>query len=318
LQKDQNTQKLIIPYLLGELSPEEREKLEDQYFDDASLFEEMGMVEDELIEAQLNNELSGPALERFKEQFSKSARRENLDFTKALLSYAQAHSQFGTIAASPTPQVKQSGFRLVFKQRWAVATALVFMVLGGVSLIYLIRARREVNQLRNERAALEQRTRELENKSAAQNTRIEQLASELDRAREGIKQSPTPNASPELNVTERGPSVATGIVIARLVRSKNNRQILNVSPAASVLRLHIVIEKGNYQSYGVIIGDDNGEVFRHDQARPQQTLNAYFIVVEIPLRQLLPRHRYLLKVSGVDATGKTEDVGQTYFSFVKR
>lgn len=315
MQKDQNTQKLIIPYLLGELSPKEREKLEDQYFDDDSLFEEMGMVEDELIEAQLNNELSGPALERFKEQFSKSARRENLDFTKALLRYAQAHSQLRTVAASPTPQ---SGFRLVFKQRWAVAAALVFMVLGGMSLIYLIRARREVNQLRNERAALEQRTRELENRSAAQNTRIEQLASELDRTREGIKQSPTPNASPELNVTERGPSVATGVVIARLVRSKNNRQVLNVSPAASVLRLHIVIGKGNYQSYGVIIGDDNGEVFRHDQARPQQTLNAYFIEVEIPLRQLLPRHRYLLKVSGVDATGKAEDVGQTYFSFVKR
>ena len=311
MQKDQNIQKLIIPYLLGELSPEEQEKLEDQYFDNDSLFDEMGVAEDELIEAQLNGELSGPALERFGQQFSKAARHENLEFTKALLRYAQAHPQLETVAVSRTPQVKQSGFRLTFRPRWAVVTALIFIVLGGVSLIYLIRARREVNQLRNERAALE-------NRSAAQNVRIEQLASELDRTRQGIKQGPTPNPSPELNVTERGPSVATGVVIARLVRSKNGMQVLNVSPAATVLRLHVVIEQGNYQSYRIIIGDDNGEVLRQDHARPPQTSNVYFIVVEIPLRQLLAKHRYLLKVSGVDATGKAEDVGQTYFSFVKR
>ena len=328
MQKDQEMRKKIVPYLLGELSPEEQNEFEDQYFNDDSLFEEISIVEDELIEAQVYGELSGSRLKRFKDQFAEPVRQQKLDFTKALLQYAQAQPQLVPAASIQTPPVRPSRLRLFFQQlvlapRWLVLACALSIVVGSISLIYLIRARREVNQLRNDRADLEQRARQLEEKSAAQDTRIEQLASELDRTREGLKHGPQPAGSPEPSgpgqMAGRSGNVATGVIIARLVRGgKPGTQALRVSPAATVLRLQVIIEKGNHESYQLIIADDGNEVFRQNQLKSQQTSNQNFISVEVPLRQISPGRRYLLTVSGVDSTGKAEEAGQTYFSFVRR
>jgi hypothetical protein len=325
LRQDQEIRELIIPYLLGELSPEEQEKLEIQYLNDDSLFEEMRIAEDELIEARYHGELSGPILERFKKQFSKPVRRWNLEFTNALVRYAQASAQPTSAVASRTLQPRKSWLASIFdawifSRRPLALACIACIFLLGVSLAYLIRARKEINQLRFDRVSLDQRVRELENQSAAQNTRLEQLASELDQARNSSKQ--VPPLEPNTSVSEANslPSIATGVVIARLLRNGNGKseQVLRVSRAATVLRLEVVIEKGNYERYRVTISSGNREIFSHDKLQIHQTSNGYAVPVEIQLKQLSPKHRYLIVVSGIKNTAEAEEIGQTYFSFLRR
>lgn len=79
---------LLVKYLLGELSDEEERQLEEQYFADDDLHEELQSVEIDLIDRYVSNELSGYELEKFKKQFLFAPDRiQDVMFAKSLKAY---------------------------------------------------------------------------------------------------------------------------------------------------------------------------------------------------------------------------------------
>ena len=87
-QKSDNHE-LLLRYLLGELGEEEQGRLERRYFADDKLFEEMLLVEDDLIDCYARGELTEGERERVEKHFLKSsARRERVRFARALMRHA--------------------------------------------------------------------------------------------------------------------------------------------------------------------------------------------------------------------------------------
>ena len=87
-QKSDNHE-LLLRYLLGELTEEEQSRLERRYFTEDDLFEEMLLVEDDLIESYARGELSERERERIEKHFLMSdERREKLTLARALIRIA--------------------------------------------------------------------------------------------------------------------------------------------------------------------------------------------------------------------------------------
>jgi anti-sigma factor RsiW len=90
-----------IRYLLGELSPEERDQFEDRYFSDAALHEQLQAIEEELIDSYVRGELSSEQRTHFEQRFLQSPeRREKCDFAKALAELQTAAS----VSAHESPE----------------------------------------------------------------------------------------------------------------------------------------------------------------------------------------------------------------------
>ncbi len=75
----------LIRYLLGEMSGEEQEKLEDAYFSDDALYEELEATETALIDAYVRGQISEDIRSRFEERYLASPRqREKVEFARLL------------------------------------------------------------------------------------------------------------------------------------------------------------------------------------------------------------------------------------------
>jgi hypothetical protein len=326
LGEDHEIQQTITRYLLGELPAEERERIEDQYFNSDEFFQDMVIAEDELIESYLYGELSGHTLERFKEHYLTSPpKRNKVEIARVLLNYSDNLPQPKSSLSTLTSKLRGSRIGSLFQRsvmlpRWLVFSAMLFI---GLAIIQVIRLQWQMSRISTDRASLEQRQQELENESASQSARIDQLTAELEQAR-SQQQSSQQQAT---DIAQQGPSgpdtnsssgIATGILIARLVRGTDNTQVLRVPPMATVLRLQINVEPGSYNSYRVTITDGDREVARQDNLKWRMTGKGYFITMGVPLTKLSPGRNYLLTVSGADGAGGIEDVGLSYFSIVRK
>jgi len=82
---------LLRRFLLGEVSPEERDRVEQAYMEDSAVFDALSAAEDELILLHLRNELPEALRDRFRSAVLESpARRRRVDEMKALVDAAEA------------------------------------------------------------------------------------------------------------------------------------------------------------------------------------------------------------------------------------
>jgi anti-sigma-K factor RskA len=87
-----DSDELLVRYHLGELSPEEREAVEDLFFADDAFHEQVLAAEEELIDSYVHGELSTEQNKHFEDWFLQADdRRQKLEFAKALARYDPAH-----------------------------------------------------------------------------------------------------------------------------------------------------------------------------------------------------------------------------------
>ena len=92
----------IRRYLLGDVSPEGQRSVEEGILTEASLLEELGSVEEELIDDYVGGDLSADDRERFERHFlSVPERHRKLTFAQALARYRSEQGVTNTAAASP-------------------------------------------------------------------------------------------------------------------------------------------------------------------------------------------------------------------------
>jgi hypothetical protein len=91
MPQDFDSDELLARYHLGELSPGERDAVEDRYFADVAFHERVMAAEEELIDSYVRGELSTEQRKHFESWFLKSDdRREKLKFAKTLSRYRPA------------------------------------------------------------------------------------------------------------------------------------------------------------------------------------------------------------------------------------
>src|SRR5262245_19813912 len=98
--------------LLGELTEAEQEALEQQLLTDNELFEQLPMIEDEVIDDYLSDELSASEREGFENRFlAAPERRRKLSFALSLRRYvtAQGETTPSPVSAESTSRANSRG-----------------------------------------------------------------------------------------------------------------------------------------------------------------------------------------------------------------
>jgi anti-sigma factor RsiW len=83
--------RLMVQYLFGELSADERAEIEDAYLNDDDAFQELVALEIEMVDRYVRGELSVPERENFERSLvSNPARCEAVKTARSLLAYSAA------------------------------------------------------------------------------------------------------------------------------------------------------------------------------------------------------------------------------------
>src|SRR5262245_14372649 len=200
-------EKMMVAYLLGDLSEEEQALAATQLFTEPH-YQQLQIVEEELIEDYVRSELSEDEQARFKNFFLAAPhRRERVEFARALLE-ALAEKKVEAEAEEHKPaQPSSISWRqsLLFFLRSNISIAQAS--LAAVGLIALIgcawliyenrRLRDEAESLRvhleAERASRQQQEQQLRQQITEQHARDEQLTADLERERQRST-SPSPSS----------------------------------------------------------------------------------------------------------------------------
>jgi hypothetical protein len=271
---DQN----IRRYLLGELVEAEQQRLEESLLTSDEMFEELLIVEDELVDEYVNGQLAGTERESFEQHFLSTPERvEKLRFARAFkrqISAATASSEspepatpFEPHASSRKqwlPAFLQSARHPVLNL--SLAAALLLMVVGG-SLWFMIRS---------------QGTPE-------------------------IAANRAPDASHLFAVT----------LTPGAVRDAGEMKRVVIPDDADVVQLRLEMVADEYPTYHAVLQTDDGrEIFTGDRLKTEMAGNIKVVALSFPAK-LLARSDYQVKLSGTNASGNQEVVGRYYFRLVK-
>ena len=135
-------------YLLGRLKPEHlSELLEERIMTEQDYYEELLVIEDEVIDQYLANELSRDEREAFEQYFLRTPERaRKLSFARAFTKYVAAAPK-----VAPTPAPVRPGFREIFRHLFAApirvaAVALVLITCSALAWWMFFRSDSEVNK----------------------------------------------------------------------------------------------------------------------------------------------------------------------------
>lgn len=123
-------QERLRRYLLGQVGGEAREEIEQDLLVKDELFEELLVVEDEIIDAYLCGELKGDERAHFEQHFlTTPERQDKLRFGRAFNRHLSEKAQrAGVIAASTRPAGARGWTQPLFSSPWRVAVLAVIFV----------------------------------------------------------------------------------------------------------------------------------------------------------------------------------------------
>ncbi|MCI0352564.1 MAG: hypothetical protein L0Z53_24355, partial [Acidobacteriales bacterium] len=190
MKDERANEEMLERYLLGQLSEEEQQRIEQRFFDDEPYYQRLLEVEDELRCAYARGILPRAQQEQFERRFLIFAdERKRVELARDMLAELPRVSvEEPRRPASRLSEPKTARSWLPWSFGWlsparsfALAAALV-IVAGCVWLLFeTARLRNQLSQLRAERATTE---RQLEQRSAEERARARQLSQQLEQERD--------------------------------------------------------------------------------------------------------------------------------------
>ena len=317
-------------YLLGDLSEDEKARMEEAFFADDAKFEELELAEDELIDAYVRNELSPEEQRQFEAKLAKSPRLlERVNFARALSEKADSllspesepsiepGRSFSSRAANPKTRWWGAFFAQQPALRMAMAACGVLILVAGIVLVsgWL--------RLRSERLASEQAQRQKEELQRSTNLR-EPPTPELQQST-NLREPPSRELQRSTNLREppnRQPvlsTFATVFLTPGSLRSGGGGQSkLTIGPGTTTARVQLALEKNDYPTYSAQVKTADGTVvFRKSGLRPHNTGSDPRLLLSVPARSLTPGD-YIVHVDGVTTSGQVEGVNDYTFRVVNQ
>jgi hypothetical protein len=302
-----NQEQIIQRYLLGELPEVEQAALEEAYFNDRRLFDQMVQAENELVDKYARGLLSPATRESFEKHYlAHPKRRERANFARAL---AARLDESNEVAAVSQPSSESLWNRLLPSMRgpklaWGFSVALLLMTV--VAAWFLLETRR----LRQDLSAQEQRERELQQQATSERQRAEQLAAELERRRDdqpAVSPSPTPIKS--------APAFVSLVLAVGGTRSIDGAApaLLVIPPGTEQVRIQLNLRENNYASYRAVLQAAGGrEVFASAPLAAKRATSGASLSLTIPAQRVASGD-YILTLGGVSKTGEVEEVSKSLF-----
>jgi hypothetical protein len=307
---------LIRRYLLGDLPEAEQLALEQSFFADDEMFEQLWAAENQLLDSYARNLLAPAQRDLFEKNYLASpVHRERLAFARTLVQAADSPPR---PAAFDNRQavVSRTGFSRWFGGRfmqWSVAVATLFIVVAGLWLLAERgRLRDQMNQLQEAKAEEEQRAAELENRIAEERKRQEELASELERLRRDQGKGEKPTPAPPDSSPQR--SVVSLLLSPMILRSVGETAQLKITAATTEVRLQLKIQESSARNFRVSLRTVEGaQVWNASASRK----GAAMLNVPVPAAKLSTRD-YILTLSANDAANQPQEIGRYFFRVIKQ
>lgn len=302
---------MLERYLLGEMAEADKTALEEKYFADTQLFEQLVEAENELTDQYARGQLSPRARQEFERYYLAHPRlRERAKFAQALTAQVDHLNRPIDSTSSTGPWwgrllVSTRGPKLA----WGLSLALLLLVIAAGWLAFQTRRlHQELARSEAERSRQEQTGRALEQQLDDERRRSDQASSELARARSGqLSSSPTPSPA-------NHPALATLILNVTGVRGAETGTppTLNLPAGVEQARIQLNLRDVDYAGYSVLIHSaDGSEIFRHDRLKSTGKPHVS-LAFELPANKLAPGD-YILTLRGVTQNGEVEDISKSFF-----
>jgi len=317
--------RIMIRYLLRELSEQEQLQLEEQYFGDDGWFEQLLAIEDELIDDYVQSQLSRRERERFEKYFlTTPQRRERVEFAKALQRYAaEEQKESAPVSAAPSPQPEpwwRSMLNFLLAPHPALqpafATAMVVIMLGSAWLfVQTLHLQDQLAQFQAEQKEGLARRRGLQQQTDEQREQSRELANELENAkrlRAELEQK-LAKAPPQQ------PAAVSFALGAGAVRDIEGAKRLAIPRGAEVVQLQPDFEDGGeYKSYRAVLRTAEGEeVWSQGMLKARLSDAGQIVALNIPAL-VFDDNDYILTLTGVKPDKTMEVVGSYPFSVAKK
>jgi hypothetical protein len=302
-----NRRQIMQRYLLGELSEIQQATLENEYFRDRRVFDQVVQLETELVDKYARGLLSPAERERFEQHYlAHPIRLDRANFATAL---AAKIDQTTPVEPVLRPDA-ESLFRRIFyfspqpMLAWISAVAILFLSAGVVWFFV------ENRGLRDQVALQQQREQQLQQQTTRDREYAEQLAAELERQRELQRNSSSPPPEPK-----RAPTFASLILTVAGTRGSESAapSVLVVPSGTNEVRLQLKLRESSYPSYRAVLQLAGGpEMFawRRTTIHPHQAGATVFLT--LPAEKLASGD-YVLTLRGVNQIGEVEDVSKSLF-----
>jgi hypothetical protein len=288
----------LTQYLLGVLSANETERLDELSVTDDEVAEALRSVEEDLIDAYVQDELDEAARAQFKTYYLASAtRRERVAFAEAFqaqaeksltLKAAKAQAETPTearaeAATGVAPGRKGRGLFSAWRgfnisrPAWAWSAgiaALALLIAAGWITFDNARLRQQLAQTEARRDVLEQQTEKLQKELTSQHTASAELADERARAEhERLTQEQTQRDQQRIveqqRITEQQraggqksssarTSSIASFILAPQMRGASRMQTISVPPTTEHVVMRLQLEPNEFTSYRVTLLDETG------------------------------------------------------------
>ena len=304
-------------YLLGELSEQEQEQLEEAYFTDDVLFERFLAVKDDLIDAYARGDLDGEKRERFEHHFLASQPRqqrveEARGFIRAVTAHSSKASTVSTAAVAPVSDIRWRRFisETSMLRPWVWQGALAVLLLVALASVWLLAKR-----LQGERAEVvppvgENRRDLAGNKPAVLNGSVSPTKPTA---------TSTPDHTSPTKPANKKSAQPVPVVLASLVlspfspRDATGSNSLVLRPDTTAVGLRLDFKGDGYRRYHVSLRTLDGEqVLYRNALKARSSGQGQSVTLTFdPL--ILRRQDYIITLSGLTADGKLEAIGDYYF-----
>lgn len=288
-------------YLLGQLSAEERQKVEEWYLAESDAFEELAATEDDLIDSYARGELVGPERQQFEQHYFASAEgRSRVEFAKALGEIVRSRQ---TEAKNKKPsfwELLQRPFRFGDPSiQWALGAVCALLC---VAVFFLAFRNRELNREIRDARTSEARLR------AQRDEAVGQIAS--------LSQRP--------NNESAGPQAQTNIpdltftLVAGIVRGESQGVVLVVPRDRTWIKLEMPIDEDLFKAYeAVLYTVEMREVRRGENLKSRSTATGIKVDWRIP-SDSAQNGNYILELNGKEDGTAPERLNAYSFRVVRK
>lgn len=300
-QPDDST---LIRYLVGRVSEDEAEQLDERSIVDEDFAQRLRAVEHDLVDAYTNGTLTGDALEGFRSQYLRSpAGLAQVEFARALRGAA--------VAGQASPSRAVSGFEAI--PRWQLAAAALVLAASGYLVVDDLRLRRQVSAVHQAQAELEQRARQLQDEVGRQQSAANASEQELARARDALAA-----ARPQTNQAKPGGPSVLALVLRAATRAAGDIPQLAIPAGVDAVVLRLPLIAVDFPRYEAALRDATGDrvIWQSGRLGAPGASDRPTIPVTVPTSLLAPR-TYVLELTGIPAQGVAEPLDTYPFRVVR-
>jgi hypothetical protein len=278
----------MVRYLLGELADPERNRLEEQYFQEDALHERLLAVEAELIDDYLRGDLTNDRKHRFESRYLTTPEGiKKVQFARSLaVSLGHLPHAHGAERIPWWHAVLMLFRNQSPSLRYAILMA-VFLLLLSPILIMRIYRNKPNNQLAGETGGKGQHAKSPDKAAVA---------------------------------TPKQPSIAVlALALVPMQRSGETGNDLEIPPGVFQIRLQLALQNDDYPSYRVILQTPGGkDLYQGDGLKAVTSAAAgKQVVLDLPARVPGPGD-YILRLSGIRTDGAAEEVDAYAFRITTR